>query len=154
MALVRVESSICPGGLRRSVQQDLHLLNRRCPAKGFAWAAVELGGDRVERGLAVSGEVAAFGQVLAQETVCVFVAAALPRRGRVAEVDLHAGGGGEALVGCELLALVPGQRAHQLCRQVLYAALARRDDLLAGAPVGEPSQQHVARLALDERGDL
>ena len=59
--------------------------------EGLSGAAVELGGDLVQFGLGVDGEVGAFGQVLAQQPVGVLVAAALPRAVRIAEIDLHAG---------------------------------------------------------------
>jgi hypothetical protein len=40
--------------------------------------AVELGGDRVQRGLIELAQVGAFGEVLAEEAVGVLVAATLP----------------------------------------------------------------------------
>src|SRR5215469_6096436 len=48
------------------------------PAEGFAGAAVEFGGDGGEVGGRVDGEVGAFGEVLAQQPVGVFVRPALP----------------------------------------------------------------------------
>src|SRR5205814_4983665 len=48
------------------------------PCEGHAGASVEFDGDVVELLLAVFGEVGAFGEVLADEAVPVFVGAALP----------------------------------------------------------------------------
>ena len=59
--------------------------------EGLSRAFVELLGDGVEVGLGQGAEVEASGQVLTQQAVGVLVAAALPRRLGVAEVDLHAG---------------------------------------------------------------
>jgi len=75
----------------------------------FAWSAVEFGSDGVEVLAGVDGQVGALGEVLAEEAVGVFVGAALPGAGRVAEVDGDVGGDGERAVGCHLAALVPGQ---------------------------------------------
>ena len=68
----------------------------------------------------MDGEVGAFREVLAQETVSVLVGAALPRIGRqsllaamrgavrVAEVDVEFGGQGQAPVIGQFFAAVPG----------------------------------------------
>src|SRR3954465_858931 len=69
------------------------------PAQRFAWSTVELLGDVLEVGGTVHREVAAFGEVLAEQPVGVLVAAALPGAGRVAEVDRHVGGHAEGPVG-------------------------------------------------------
>src|SRR3954465_10717499 len=66
------------------------------PVEGLSWSSVEFAGDRVEVVLGPGAEVGAgAGEVLAQQAVGVFVAAALPRAVRVAEVDLAVGGQGE-----------------------------------------------------------
>src|SRR6195952_3938389 len=65
-----------------------------------AGAAVQAVGDSVEFVLTVDREVRAFRQILPQQPVGVFASTALPGTVRVAEVHLHAGGGGEALSGC------------------------------------------------------
>src|SRR5262245_34673627 len=59
-------------------------------------------------------EVGSSWEVLADQAVGVFVAAALPGTSRVAEVDLHLGGDRKALVCMHLLALIPRQRTSQL----------------------------------------
>ncbi len=57
-------------------------------------------------------QVGSFGQVLADESVEVLVAAALPWRVRVAEEHVDAGVDGELVMVSHLGALVPGQRFH------------------------------------------
>lgn len=74
-------------GLRGSSQQLVECLGWCHPAEGLSRAFVELGGDGVECCLVEGCEVAALGEVLAQEPVGVFVGAALPGAARVAEVD-------------------------------------------------------------------
>jgi hypothetical protein len=76
---------------------------------GYATEAVELLGDGVEVGLGQGAEVESPRQVLAKETVGVLVAAPLPRRLGVTEIDLHAGRDGEPLMLGHLMAQVPGQ---------------------------------------------
>src|SRR6266508_1894991 len=60
------------------------------PAEGLAWAGVECERDGGELVGAVSAEVGPSGEVLAEQAVGVFVAAALPGAVRIAEVDVEA----------------------------------------------------------------
>ena len=83
------------------------------PAQGLPGATVELVGDPVKLILRDAGQALTFRKVLAEETVGVLVAAALPWTPRVAEIDREAGVDGEAEVACHLRALVPGQRTPQ-----------------------------------------
>ena len=73
-------------------------------------AVVEEERDVVEVGPGVGGRAGALGRVLAQKTVGVLVAAALPRAVRVAEEHRDGGGHAELGVAGHLGALVPGQR--------------------------------------------
>jgi hypothetical protein len=57
--------------------------------------------DPVEVGVGEGREIGSFREVLAQQTVGVFVGAALPRTARIAEIDPHIGGNGEALMGSQ-----------------------------------------------------
>jgi hypothetical protein len=57
----------------------------------FAWSVVEAFGDDVEFILAVPAEVGSLGQILADEAIGVFVAAALPGAVGIGEVDLNFG---------------------------------------------------------------
>src|SRR5205085_8138150 len=114
----------------RSAQQLGHFLSWGEPCERLAWAAVELGGDRVQIGLAVGGQIGAFGQVLAQQPVGVFVRPALPRRVWITEEDLYCGVLAEPAMGREFLSLVPGQRAQEMRRQAGDARLERVDDVL------------------------
>ena len=59
-------------------------------------------------------QVRAFGEVLAQQAVGVFVRAALPRALRIAEVHLDVGRHSEPLVIRELDSAIPGQRLVQM----------------------------------------
>lgn len=96
-------------GQRNTLRQDI---GRRSIVEGFSAAGVEFAGDGVEIVLAEMGEIHPLGKILAQEAVGVFIAAALPGAVRIAEIDLHIGGHGEAGMGGQLRAPVPGQRAH------------------------------------------
>lgn len=77
---------------------------------------VQLGGDRFEVGVVRSGQVCAFWEVLAQETVGVLVGPALPRAVRIGEEHGDAGLDGDRGVGGEFLIAVRGQRSGELCR--------------------------------------
>jgi hypothetical protein len=71
-------------------------------------------GDGVEVGLGQGLEVQSSGEVLAQQTVGVLVAAPLPGRVRIAEEHPHPGFDGEPLMLGHLMSQVPGQRLGQL----------------------------------------
>src|SRR6266702_8213573 len=68
-------------------QDFLQCPGRGLPAEGLAGPGVQLGGDCLQVLAAVGRQVGALGEVLAQQPVGVLVAAALPGRVRVAEVD-------------------------------------------------------------------
>jgi hypothetical protein len=77
------------------------LLHERCKdlirgeeIEHFAGSVVEPFSDDVEFVLCVSAELCAFGEILADESIGVFVAAALPRTVRVSKEDLDPGVGG------------------------------------------------------------
>jgi len=57
----------------------------------FSRPGIEFKRDSIEVFLIKDGEVGALGQVLAHQTVGVFIAALLPRAIRSSKVDLHAG---------------------------------------------------------------
>ena len=61
------------------------------PAECLAGPVVERGGDCFDLFCIPPGQVGAFGEVLAQEPVGVFVRAALPWTVRVGEVDRDTG---------------------------------------------------------------
>src|ERR1700682_5005622 len=58
----------------------------------------------------MEGQIGATRKVLAQQSVGVFVRAALPGRPRVTKIDIDLGGQCQALMIGELFASVPGQR--------------------------------------------
>ena len=86
-------------------------------AQGFSRTLIEPQGNGVEVGLGEAREVCSSGEVLPQQAVGILITAALPRTAWIAEVDLHLGGNGEALMISHLLSTIPGQRASQLPRQ-------------------------------------
>ena len=86
-----------------------HNFNWAFEVEALTWAHVQLQCDGIQFFLAVYRQVCAFGQVLADQAIDVFVAAALPRAVRVGEVDPAAGGQGECRMRGHLAALVPGE---------------------------------------------
>ena len=73
-------------------------LQRHVESVPLAEPGVEAQRDLVEIVLAVHRKVGAFGQVLTQQAVRVFVAAALPGAARVGKVDHHPGTKGQRRV--------------------------------------------------------
>ena len=71
-----------------SLQMMVQRLGGREPFEGFAWSGIQGEGDCVKISARVLAEVGGLWKVLAQETVGVFVRAALPRALRVTEADL------------------------------------------------------------------
>jgi len=63
--------------------------------QGLSGALVELACDGAEFGLAEAGYINAFGEVLSEKAVGIFVTAALPRRLRVTKIDVDLCGYGE-----------------------------------------------------------
>src|SRR3954469_8009553 len=96
-----------------AVDQLAQLLGWGEPVERLARSTVQLARGLVELGLGDAGEALALREVLAQESVGVFVRAPLPGALRVAEVDGDARVDREAAVLCHLVALVPGERAAQ-----------------------------------------
>jgi putative transposase len=84
------------------------------PAEGFAGPCVQGMGDSAQLFSAMTTEISALWKVLAKQTVGIFVAAALPRALRVAEVDLETSVDPKLSVLCHLDALIPGQGATQM----------------------------------------
>ena len=66
-------------------------LVRRHKVEDFSWSVIEAFGDDVEVILAVSGKVGSLGEVLPDEAVGIFVAAALPGAIGIGEEDLNSG---------------------------------------------------------------
>ena len=83
---------------------------RRClKAQCLAGSLVQLPGHGIEFRLGVYRQVGAFGEILSQQAVGIFIRAPLPRALRIAEVHLDVGGQGESLMIGHLLAPVPGE---------------------------------------------
>src|SRR5688572_3009690 len=101
--LVRKEGfrscSSYPGAVSGGHRNNPSVGFARCqPVEGLSRPAIEPRRDRIELRRRQAAEVHALGEVLAQQAVGILVTAALPRAMRVAEVDLHPGVDGEALV--------------------------------------------------------
>lgn len=138
------------GDLVGWVGQDLcEDLQRRVPVQRGPRAGVEAVGDGIEFLLGVDGQVGAFGQVLAQQTVGVFADTALPGTVGVAEVHAHAGGGGEFSMTAHPAPLVIGhglaQRATKDCSFAVKAA--RADAALASGSLASRRHGSCARPA-------
>ncbi len=97
-------------------QQPLQSLRQRLPAECLAWSGVQRMDDGVQFFRTVSTKVCSLWKVLAEKTIGVFVAAALPRALRVAEIDVETGVDPELGMLGHLGALVPGQGSAQVRR--------------------------------------
>src|SRR5271163_2088350 len=104
-------------------------------------------------GLGDAREVGSSWEVLAEQAVGVFVAAALPGTARIAEVDLHFGGDCKALVGMHLLALVPRQRTSQLLRQ-FADVLGERRNHRRRVLARKLDQHRKTAVTLNQCGDM
>jgi len=82
----------------------------------LAWSGVQCPGHRVQLLLGEATHVAPLGQVLPQQTVAVFVDAALPGMVRIGEVDRHPGGFSQPLMRRHSPALIVRQR--QTCMHI------------------------------------
>src|SRR6516165_7589414 len=122
-------------------------------AEAFAGPAVEFGGDVLKLGGGVGAQVGAFGEVFAEQAVDVFVAAALPGRVGVGEVDLDAGGGGDALVLGGFGAAVPGEGLGEPGRQRAHVLDDGVGDGSGVVPGVQRQQGEVAGDALDDGAD-
>ena len=103
---------------------------------------------------AVHGQVGALGEVLAQQPVGVLVAAALPGRVRVAEVDLQVRGHGELRRGWP--SPCPGPRsATGAARRAASRSSrsSRAATASAPCPAGQVQQHHEPGGALHQRAD-
>jgi hypothetical protein len=134
-------------------EQFVQTLGWGFPVERLAWAAVEFGGDRVEVVAGVHGQVGALGEVLPQQAVGVLVGAALPRAGRVAEMDRDVRGEGELVAASHLDALVPGQGLFHVGRQGLHGLRQGVADQLGATAVWEVDEQDVAGAVLDQGAD-
>jgi len=127
-------------------------ISRRLEAKRFPWPCIEPEGDLIKVMLSVNGEVRAVREVLAQQTIGVFVASALPRAFRVTEVDADIRRNGELAMIGQFRPPVPGQRRHHPLRQVLHPGDQCADDAVAVFSA-DLYQHHEARAAFDQRGE-
>ena len=75
-----------------------HHLDRAFEVEAFARSHIQLQSDGVQGFLTMHRQVRALGQVLADQSIDVLIAAALPGAVRVAEVDRHPGPLGLSLI--------------------------------------------------------
>ena len=105
---------------RHGILHDLsHHLDGAFEVEALARSHVQLQRNGVQLLLAMYRQVCALGQVLANQAVDVFVAAALPGAVRVAEVDRHAGSLGDLGVSRHLPALVVSHALAHLQRHAI-----------------------------------
>ncbi|MNJ34571.1 hypothetical protein D3C77_292890 [compost metagenome] len=105
--------------------------------EAFARAPVQLPGDGIQLLLAMSRQVRALGQVLTDQSVDVFVAAALPRAVRVAEVNGDTGLLGDLGGPCHLPSRVVGHAlAHRQRHAVQGSAKAHHCEIAVASCMG------------------
>jgi hypothetical protein len=92
-------------------------LGRCLPVKGLARPGVEGQRYRLESILAVSAQVGALREILAQQSVGVLICAPLPRAMRVTKIDGQACVDLQPWVLRHFRSLIPGQRSSELLRQ-------------------------------------
>jgi four helix bundle protein len=107
------EPSLASTGRRNDSRQ---LISGRFEAKGFPRALIQSARNAVEVRLRVLSKVGAATEILAEQAMGIFVGAPLPRAVRVAEVHGDVGRDGEALMGRQFAATIPGERPTELLR--------------------------------------
>src|SRR5210317_77637 len=98
-------------------------------------------------------EIHSFREVLSEQTVRVFVGAALPRTLWIAEVDLDVSVQAEACVISHLFATIPGQRLVKFTRY-LMRLLDQGVDHCLGILALDPDQRHIATVTLNQGRNL
>src|SRR4029077_5200094 len=122
-------------------------------AQGLPRALIEPQRAPVQVRLREAREICSPREILSQQAVGVLVAAALQMTAWIAEIDLHVGGDGEALVVSHLLASIPGQGAAQLLRQFAHVFTER--GYYGRRVLARDFEKHrKASMALDQRRDV
>ena len=103
--------------------------------------------------LGVDGLVRPVGEVLSQQSIGVFVAAALPRAFGITEVDADICRDSELSVVGQFGSPVSGQRRHDSLRQMLHPGNQRADGAVAVLS-SNLDQHHKAQAAFDQRCDV
>src|SRR5437667_9289604 len=102
---------------------------------------------------AVEAQIILAREVLAEQTVGVLIAAALPWAVGVAEVDHHVRVRAEPYVVSHLFALVPGQRPARLGRKLGNLSRQRGTEVLGGVAVRQVEKDDIAARALHQPPD-
>ncbi len=129
-----LQSLVSSGGCTTSLDQEfIEYFGWLQPAECLTWTVVEFIGDCVEFGLRVTRQVGPFGELLELEPVRVLVAAALPGRVWIAEIDVDAGLDGEVCVLGHLFSLVPGHAVAEEVGKGFHFLGQERGDAVGGA---------------------
>ena len=125
----------------RGIQEQLSINRQeRSYSQPLARSIVDLVRNRVQL------LFCAFGQVLANQSIHVFIAAPLPRAVRVAKVHRHAGVLCQLLVLSNLSALVVGERLTQSCATLTKLSVNACSTVAALAGLGFGSLTYISNL--------
>ena len=116
-------------------------------------ALVELPSHLVEVGLGVDGQISFLREVLSQQTVGVFVGAALPGALRITEVDVDLGGDGEVFCDWPAQTSIPGQGASERRGEFTNLPTQRSNDG-RGVFAGHLDQDDETRMPFDQGCDV
>jgi hypothetical protein len=120
--------------------------------KTLARANIQRVGNGVQLLLTMTGQVCALGQVLADQTIDIFIATALPGTMRVTEVDRYASALGDFGMARHLAALVIGERLARRQRHAVQGS-AEAFHGRSGGGVMHLHQHQVTRAALYQRAN-
>ena len=121
--------------------------------QGFSGPLVKLACDSAEFGLAKTGYINAFREILSEKAVGVFIAAALPWRLRVAKVHVDLGRHGELAMPGHFRSTIPRQLAVEFVWELARLFYEGRDDDL-GVLVFDICEHDKSRMPLDQRDDV
>ena len=118
----------------------------------FSGSFIELSGDGAQLGLAMYQKIWAFWKVLPQQSVGIFVSAALPWDVWVTEKDIDIRRQREVPMSRHLLAAVASKGLVKFFRQILRLLDEGRNDAVA-VLVANFYQHHKAGITLDQHGN-
>ena len=127
-------------------------LSRASETQRLAWSGVQPPGNRVQLFLAEGTQVTTLWQVLPQQTIGVFVDAALPRAVRIGKVHLDAGSFRQSLMLCHFPALIVSQGQSLLCLDAIEY-LAKAAQRCFGTGILHSGQHREQGGALHQRTD-
>jgi hypothetical protein len=83
----RSESQVSAAVSTGRCNTGLKFLRWRLILQGLSWSLVKLACDSAEFGLGKSGYISAFGKILSEKAIGIFVAPALPRSLRITKIE-------------------------------------------------------------------